>query len=93
MWFSKEFSTQKSSIPYTYKPTPKGRGVIMTIYIKEKTINKHNISIYQNKFESVYHVRDIEIGYNCADSDLIYPTFEKAKSRFYALCSKHKRGL
>lgn len=63
----------------------------MTIYIKEKTINKHNISIRQEKGESCYRVRDIEIGYNRADSDLIYPTFEKAKTRFYALCSKYKK--
>lgn len=62
----------------------------MTMYIKEKTVNKHNISIRQEKDESCYRVRDIEIGYNAPDSDLIYPTLEKAKNRFNALCRKYK---
>lgn len=65
----------------------------MTVYIKGKTVNNHNITIRQEKFEDVYRVRDYDIKCECVDSDIIYPTYEKAKSRFYALCSKHKRGL
>lgn len=65
----------------------------MTIYIKEKTVKNHSITIRQEKFEDVYRVRDYDIKCECIDSDNIYPSFEKAKSRFYSLCSKYKRGL
>ena len=64
----------------------------MTIYIKSENVANHNITIRQEKFEDVYRVRDYDIKCECIDSDLIYPTFDKAKTRYNYLCRKYRKG-
>lgn len=65
----------------------------MTFYFKEKEVNNHIISIRQEKYENVFRVQDYDKEYNCIDSDIIYPDWKKANTRFNALCRKHIRRV
>ena len=62
----------------------------MTITFMSDTIRGHHIAIKQEKFSPSYHVIDYDTRAQRTDSDRIYSTMQKAKTRYNALCRKYK---
>lgn len=62
----------------------------MTITFMSDTIRRHHIAIKQEKFSPSYHVIDYDIKAQRTDSERIYPTMQKAKTRYNALVRKYR---
>lgn len=67
----------------------------MTYTVKSEKLNNYHIEINQNKYESVYHCilsQTYDGDLYRSLSDLVYPTYKKALSRYNYLKRKIKNN-